>query len=183
MHVAGMSHQFGRRLERIGQDAHAHVALAQVLEHLHPFVARYEVGRDHQQFGLHRRRGLGHGAVHQHADHLAFFDALLLRAVVDQLRMRPDERQPAGDHSGKRLAGRDAARIVGAVRLHLPAMLVQGLAIRVQRGVRLLSRWQAPRPGSPGRCSRTRRTSSESCLTIGPAAKTSSSPNWDSGSI
>ena len=80
--------------------------------------------------------GLGHRPVHQPAHHLAFFHALLFRAVVDQLRMRPDERQPAGDHSGQRLAGRDAARIVGAVRLHLLAMFGQDLAILGQGGIR-----------------------------------------------
>ena len=74
--------------------------------------------------------------MHQPAHHVAFYDAPFLRTVVDQLRVRPDQRQAAGQNGRQRLAGADAARIIGAVGLDLLAMFGERYAIGGQSLVR-----------------------------------------------
>ena len=159
VHVTGVSHQFGRRLERVGQDANAHVALAQVCQQLHPFAPGYEVRRDHQQLGLHRRCGIGHRPVHQPAHHLAFF----ARASCPGCR-RPPARAPRRAATCRR-SFRQAARRSqrdshNRCRPSSPSGDVpSGLCDRRPKRRPMPCRGQVPGPGSRWRCSSSRRTS------------------------
>ena len=101
-----------------------------------PLVPGIRYGVTISNSDLHGRHGVCHLLVHQLADHLAALDLLLVRAVVDELRGRPDERTRPGDDAGQRLAGLDPAGVIGAVSLDLPPMLVERLAIGVEIEVR-----------------------------------------------
>lgn len=82
-----------------------------------------------QQLGLHRGGGIGHRPLHQPADHRAACHFLFVGAVVDQLRVRPDQGQAAGDYSVKWLAGRNPLCIVKPVRLQLLALFFRYLSM------------------------------------------------------
>src|SRR5258708_6975883 len=88
--------------------------------------------------------------MHELADYFAFAHALFIRAVVYQLRARPDQRQLAGKYAGEGLAGGDAAGIIHAARLDLRALLGEALPEFGQRSVGSLAFGQPARGNRKG---------------------------------
>ncbi len=52
VHITGLGRQDVAGHQGIGQNANPHALCVQTIEHFHAVVARYQIGRDHQQFRL-----------------------------------------------------------------------------------------------------------------------------------
>src|SRR5438552_704619 len=119
----------GRR-ERVGQNAHAYAARAQISQQFYAPIAGDEIRGDNHQVLLDFAYRCPELAAQQRSRLFAGLDFDLFGAVVDQLRFGPYQLRACRCDTRQRLVGRKAPQVIGA--LHLAAVLRKLGSIQVE---------------------------------------------------